>query len=74
MFKGLTRRPIAVLMVLIAVMVLGIAAIRKLPVSLVPDINVPQITVQVTSPDRSAREVNDLMLSFCVHSWFRCLT
>ena len=51
------------LMVLIAVMVLGIAAIRKLPVSLVPDINIPQITVQVTSPDRSAREVNDLMLS-----------
>ena len=49
-------------MVLIAVMVLGIAAIRKLPVSLVPDINIPQITVQVTSPDRSAREVNDLML------------
>ena len=51
------------LMVLIAVMVLGIAAIRKLPVSLVPDINIPQITVQVTSADRSAREVNDLMLS-----------
>ena len=51
------------LMVLIAVMVLGIAAIRKLPVSLVPEINIPQITVQVTSADRSAREVNDLMLS-----------
>ena len=51
------------LMVLIAVMVLGIAAIRKMPVSLVPDINIPQITVQVTSADRSAREVNDLMLS-----------
>ena len=47
MFKGLIKRPIAVTMVLIAVMVLGIAAICKLPVSLVPDINVPQITVQV---------------------------
>ena len=63
MFKGLIKRPIAVLMVLIAVMVLGIAAIRKLPVSLVPDINVPQITVQVTSADRSARELNDGMLA-----------
>ena len=63
MFKGLIKRPIAVTMVLIAVMVLGIAAIRKLPVSLVPDINVPQITVQVTSPDRSARELNDALLS-----------
>ena len=63
MFKILIRRPIAVTMVLIAVMVLGIAAIRKLPVSLVPDINIPQITVQVTSPDRSARELNDVLLS-----------
>jgi multidrug efflux pump subunit AcrB len=63
MFKGLIKRPIAVIMVLIAVMVLGIAAIRKLPVSLVPDINVPQITVQVTSPDRSARELNDGLMA-----------
>ena len=63
MFKTLIRRPIAVTMVLIAVLVLGIAAIRKLPVSLVPDINIPQITVQVTSADRSARELNDLLLS-----------
>ncbi|MBR5707461.1 MAG: efflux RND transporter permease subunit [Bacteroidaceae bacterium] len=62
MFKGLIKRPIAVTMVLIAVMVLGIAAIRKLPVSLVPDINIPQITVQVTSPDRSARELNDVLM------------
>ena len=63
MFKGLIKRPIAVTMVLIAVMVLGIAAIRKLPVSLVPDINVPQITVQVTSPNRSARELNDALMN-----------
>ena len=63
MFKGLIKRPIAVLMVLIAVMVLGITAIRKLPVSLVPDIDVPQITVQVTSSDRSARELNDVLLA-----------
>lgn len=63
MFKGLIKRPIAVIMVLIAVIVLGIAAIRKLPVSLVPDIDIPQMTVQVTSPDRSARELNDILLS-----------
>ena len=62
MFKKLIHRPIAVIMVLIAVMVLGIASIRKLPVSLVPDIDIPQITVQVTSPDCSARELNETML------------
>ena len=63
MFKQLIQRPIAVIMVLIAVMVLGIAAIRKLPVSLVPDIDIPQITVQVTSADLSARELNETMIS-----------
>ena len=63
MFKGLIKRPIAVVMVLIAVMVLGIAAIIKLPVSLVPDIDIPQITVQVTSSDLSARELNETLLS-----------
>lgn len=63
MFKGLIKRPIAVTMVLIAVMVLGVAAICKLPVSLVPDINIPQITVQVTSADLSARELNDALLA-----------
>lgn len=62
MFKGLTRRPVAVTMVLTAVMVLGVAAIRELPVSLVPDIGIPQITVHVSDPNRSARELNDLMI------------
>ena len=55
MFKGLIHRPIAVIMTLVAIMILGVAAIRLLPVSLVPDIDVPHITVQVTSPDKSAR-------------------
>ena len=50
MFKTLIQRPIAVTMVLIAVMVLGIVAIKKLPVSLVPDIDIPQITVHWDSP------------------------
>ena len=63
MFKTLIQRHIAVTMVLIAVRVLGIVAIKKLPVSLVPDIDIPQITVQVTSPDRSARELNETMLN-----------
>lgn len=63
MFKGLIRRPIAVMMVLIAVMVLGVAAIRKLPVSLVPEVDIPRMTVQVTSPERSAREINELLLN-----------
>lgn len=63
MFKGLIHRPIAVIMTLVAIMILGVAAIRLLPVSLVPDIDVPHITVQVTSPDKSARELNETMVA-----------
>jgi multidrug efflux pump subunit AcrB len=45
-------------MVLVAVMVVGVAAMQRLPVSLAPDVDIPQITVQVSSPEMSARELN----------------
>lgn len=63
MFKQLIDKPIAVTMVLIAVLVLGVAAINMLPVSLVPDIDIPQITVQVSSAGKSARELNETMIA-----------
>ena len=63
MFKSLIHKPIAVIMVLIAVLVLGVAAINMLPVSLVPDIDIPQITVQVSSAGKSARELNETMIN-----------
>lgn len=63
MFKNLIKRPIAVSMVLLAVMVLGISAMKLLPVSLAPDVDVPQITVQVSSPNTSARELNESVIA-----------
>lgn len=63
MFKGLIQRPIAVIMILIAVMVMGAVSIRLLPVSLVPDIDIPQITVQVSAPNMSARELNETRIN-----------
>ncbi len=58
MFRGLIHRPIAVIMVLIAVLVVGLVATGLLPVSLAPDVDIPQITVQVAAPEMSARELN----------------
>ena len=46
-------------MVLIVVMVLGITGIRMLPVSLIPDIDIPYITVQVSAQDLSAAEIDE---------------
>ncbi len=63
MFRQLIHRPIAVVMVLIAVIVLGLSAVNMLPVSLVPDIDIPQITVRVSSPNMSARELNESVVA-----------
>ncbi len=55
----LIRRPIAVLMAFLAVFIIGIVSYRSLPVSLLPDIAIPQITVQVTQANTSARELEN---------------
>ncbi|MCF0195674.1 MAG: efflux RND transporter permease subunit [Bacteroidaceae bacterium] len=57
------RRPIAVTMCLIALTVMGILALRHIPVSLMPDIDIPQITVQTSLPGYSAQEVEQNVIS-----------
>lgn len=55
--EKLIYRPIAVTMCLIALVVMGCLALRYIPVSLMPDIDIPQITVQTSLPGYSAQEV-----------------
>lgn len=62
MVRFLIRRPIAVTMSFIAILVLGIVAINYLPVSLMPDIDIPEITVQVSVPNTSARELENTVV------------
>lgn len=57
--KYLMFRPVAVMMVTVAVVVLGLLAIWRLPVSLLPDVDIPQVTVQVTRPGASAAQIDD---------------
>ncbi|MDN5290553.1 MAG: hypothetical protein PWQ06_792, partial [Anaerophaga sp.] len=59
MIKFLIHRPIAVIMTYIAILVLGLVASGLLPVSLMPDIDIPEITVQVNRPGASAREIDE---------------
>ncbi len=58
MLKYILDKPVTVTMSLIVVIVLGVVSIRMLPVSLIPDIDVPHINVQITAPDLSAREID----------------
>ncbi|MGM0377870.1 MAG: efflux RND transporter permease subunit, partial [Bacteroidota bacterium] len=59
MIKFLIHRPIAVIMTFTAVIVLGIIASGLLPVSLMPGISIPEITVRVDRPGESARQINN---------------
>ena len=63
MIKFLIHRPIAVIMTFIAILVLGLVASGLLPVSLMPDIDIPEITVQVNRPGASAREIDEGIVS-----------
>ena len=58
MIRQLIKRPVAVSMVLFAVAVLGAVSIKLIPVSLMPDVGIPQITVQVKVDGSSAREMD----------------
>lgn len=57
MVKFLLHRPIAVLITTIALIALGLVTFNQIPVSLLPDIAIPEITVQVSYPNASAREL-----------------
>lgn len=59
MLGKLLDRPVTVTMMLLVIMVLGVVSMRMLPVSLIPDIDIPYITVQVTAPDLSAKELEE---------------
>lgn len=63
MLRRLIERPIAVTMILIIVVVLGLVSTYLLPVSLIPAVDIPYITVQVTYPEQSARELEESVVS-----------
>ncbi len=62
MLNKMVERPIAVSMIIVALLALGIFAASVLPISLVPDVDAPMITVQVSSPNMSARQMNEAAL------------
>ena len=63
MIKFLINRPIAVIMAFTAFFVLGIITYLNVPVSLLPDIAIPEITVQVSGKNMSARELENTTVS-----------
>ena len=63
MLKHLIDRPVAVTMAMLVIVVLGCVSLRLLPVSLIPDVDIPYITVQVDAPSLSAREMDESVIA-----------
>lgn len=62
MVNFLIHKPIAVLMTTLGILILGLYASGFIPVSLMPDIDIPEITVQVTDKNMSARQLEDAVV------------
>ncbi|WP_215225126.1 efflux RND transporter permease subunit [Echinicola shivajiensis] len=63
MVRFLLSRPIAVTMVFLALMVFSLIGFTKLPISLLPPIDVPQIVVKVNYPNASPEAIEQNVLS-----------
>lgn len=57
MVKFLIHRPTGVIMAFIALIIMGIYATVLLPISLLPDIKIPEITIRVSNPGMPAAEM-----------------
>ncbi|WP_099464516.1 efflux RND transporter permease subunit [Parabacteroides provencensis] len=62
MIKFLLQRPIAVLMAFTAFFIIGLVTYFTIPISLLPDIAIPEITVQVAGQNTSARELENTVV------------
>ena len=63
MVRYLLNHRIAVIMAFLAMVILGCVTYVTLPVSLLPDIAIPHITVQVTGENVSARELENTVVA-----------
>ncbi len=63
MIKYIIHRPIAVSMIIVAIVVIGIVAVRGIPVSLMPNVDIPQITVKVDMPGSSVEEIEQQVVA-----------
>ncbi|WP_301387029.1 efflux RND transporter permease subunit, partial [uncultured Duncaniella sp.] len=63
MVRYLLNHRIAVIMAFLALVILGCVTYVTLPVSLLPDIAIPHITVQVSEENVSARELENTVVT-----------
>jgi multidrug efflux pump subunit AcrB len=60
-FEITTRRPVAISMVVLAIVVFGYVSYQQLPLNMMPDISYPTITIRTDDPDTAPEEVENLI-------------
>lgn len=63
MINFFISRPVAIIMAFLAFFILGIITYLNIPVSLLPDIAIPEITVQISGGNTSARELENTVVA-----------
>lgn len=60
--KACLKRPVAVIVILIGLILFGITSITRFELKLMPDMNIPMMVVMETYPGASPEEVDDLVI------------
>ena len=55
MVRFLIQRPIAVIMAFLAFFIIGIVTYKAIPVTLLPSVDIPHVTVRISAANTSAR-------------------
>ncbi|MBW6536253.1 MAG: efflux RND transporter permease subunit [Mariniphaga sp.] len=62
MVRFLIHRPVAVTMAFLGLLLIGLATTVSLPVSLMPDIDIPVVSIRVSSTDLPARQLENTVV------------
>ncbi len=62
MLQYLIHRPIAVFMSLLAVLILSVVFVRDVPISMLPDIDIPRMVIQIDADDLDARSMENTIV------------
>lgn len=63
MLSKLIQRPIAVLLSFLALVILGLLASAQLPLSLLPEVGIPRLSVQLSYPNMPARSLENTVVA-----------
>ncbi len=58
------RRPVAVAMIVLGILILGFVSLEKIPINLLPDITYPKITLRTEYPHAAPREVEERVTKY----------